>query len=72
MDNATCVGQVEQLFEDLRVGYRSTRDGDLADQLATLIDAGVQLVAEVILAMLFGLLRVCYSGSEPKVTGRSY
>lgn len=52
------VAQVEQLLEDRSVGDGSMRDGDLADQLATLIDAGVQLVAEVILAMLFGPLGV--------------
>lgn len=34
------------------------RNGDLTNQLAALVDAGMKLLAEVILAVLFGLLGV--------------
>ncbi len=52
------VAQVEQLFEDSGVSHGSMGDGDLVDQLATLVDAGVQLVPEVILAVLSGPLGI--------------
>jgi hypothetical protein len=46
------VARVEQLFKDAGVGYGGMRDSDSTNELAALVDAGVQLVAEVILAML--------------------
>lgn len=52
------VAQVEQLLEDSGVGHGSMGDSDLADQLATLVDAGVQLIPEVILAVLSGPLGI--------------
>ena len=58
IDVATGVARIEQLFEDIGIGYGSMRDGNLADQLATLVDAGVQFVAKVILAVLSGPLRI--------------
>jgi len=66
----TGIVRVEQLFEDVGIGHRGMGDGDLADQLATLVDAGMQLVAEVILAMFLGPLRVdillrAYAVSDP-------
>lgn len=54
----TGVAQVEQLLEDAGVGHGGMRDGDLADELVTLVDAGVQLVAKVVLAVLSGPLCV--------------
>jgi len=51
---AAGVARVEQLFEDIRVGHGSMRDADSTDQLAALVDTGMQLVAKVILAVLFG------------------
>lgn len=55
---AAGIAQVEQLFKDVGVRHGSVGDGDSKDQLVTLVDTGVQLVAKVILAVLFGPLRV--------------
>lgn len=55
---AAGVARVEQRFKNVCVGYGSMRDGDLTDQFATLVDAGVQLIADVIFTMLFAPLGV--------------
>lgn len=49
---------IEQCFEDSGVGDGGVGDGQSACELATLVDAGVQLVTEVVLAMLFCPARV--------------
>lgn len=46
IDVAAGIARIQQFFEDVGIGHGSMRDGDLADQLAALVDASVQLVAE--------------------------
>ena len=55
---AARVSSVEQFFKDGGVGDGGVGDGQFADQLATLVDAGVQLITEVVLAMLLRPARV--------------
>lgn len=58
IDIVAGIVQVEQLFENVGVRHGGVGDDDSTNQLATLVDTGMQLVAEVILAVLSGLLRV--------------
>nr|WP_315218622.1 hypothetical protein [uncultured Duganella sp.] len=52
------VAWIEQGLEDGSVGHCGVGDGDSADELVALIHAGVQVVAEVRFAVLFGPARV--------------
>lgn len=45
IDIAAGIARVKQLFENVGIGHGSVGDDDLANQLATLVDTGMQLVA---------------------------
>lgn len=42
VDTPAGVAQVEQLLDDTGIDHGNMHNGDLADQLATLVDAGMQ------------------------------
>lgn len=58
LDFAPCVAGIEQLLYDPSVGHGGMRDGEFAYELVALVQAVVQFVAEVILAMLPCLLQI--------------
>ena len=58
IDIAAGVGAVQQRLEHRRVGHGGMRDGYFAHQLVALVHAGVQLVAEVALAVLLCPTRI--------------
>ena len=58
IDIPACVGAIKQRFEYRGVSHGGMRDGHFAHQLVALVHAGVQLVAKVILAVLFCPTRV--------------
>lgn len=50
--------RVEQVFKDGGVSDSGIRDDDFANYLVTLVDACMEFVAEMVLAMFFGPLRI--------------
>lgn len=55
---AAGIAEIEQLFKDSGVGDGGIRGDDFANELMAFIDARMQLVAEIVLAMLFGPPRI--------------
>jgi len=53
-----CVAQVEQHRKVSGVGHGSMRDGALANQLATLVEASMQFVPKMIIAVFSGRLGI--------------